>query len=174
MNGKYELGTCRSICGKPGHEDNEKPHVRNDACWNWHPMNESDLLTELAIPQGYQDRSQHTRLMSLLRLMGDIRRTNPALWEQVCEFANRVQRQSAVPSKEQYHKLGNCCFCEGCQYGKHYIETRFPTGKNKSVVALVFPGGGDTCPYSPELPVDGCYCGLCEAARDKQGRAAAG
>ena len=29
------LGTCGPICGKPGHEDNEKPHVRNEACWNW-------------------------------------------------------------------------------------------------------------------------------------------
>jgi hypothetical protein len=29
------LGTCRPICGKAGHEDNEKPHVRNEACWNW-------------------------------------------------------------------------------------------------------------------------------------------
>jgi hypothetical protein len=29
------LGTCGPICGKAGHEDNEKPHVRNEACWNW-------------------------------------------------------------------------------------------------------------------------------------------
>ena len=29
------LGTCGLICGKAGHEDNEKPHVRNEACWNW-------------------------------------------------------------------------------------------------------------------------------------------
>jgi len=29
------LGTCGTICGKAGHEDNEKPHVRNDSCWNW-------------------------------------------------------------------------------------------------------------------------------------------
>jgi hypothetical protein len=29
------LGTCRPICGKPGHADNEKPHVRNEACWDW-------------------------------------------------------------------------------------------------------------------------------------------
>lgn len=31
----FGLGTCGTICGKPGHEDNEKPHVRNDSCWNW-------------------------------------------------------------------------------------------------------------------------------------------
>jgi hypothetical protein len=29
------LGTCGPICGKAGHEDNEKPHVRNPSCWNW-------------------------------------------------------------------------------------------------------------------------------------------
>jgi hypothetical protein len=33
------LGTCRPICGKAGHEDNEKPHVRNEACWNWQAGN---------------------------------------------------------------------------------------------------------------------------------------
>jgi len=32
------LGTCRPICGQPGHTDNDKPHVRNDACWNWRPV----------------------------------------------------------------------------------------------------------------------------------------
>jgi hypothetical protein len=29
------LGKCSPICGKAGHEDNDKPHVRNEACWNW-------------------------------------------------------------------------------------------------------------------------------------------
>lgn len=29
------LGTCGPICGKAGHDDNDKPHVRNEACWNW-------------------------------------------------------------------------------------------------------------------------------------------
>lgn len=34
---KLELGTCRPICGRPGHADNDKPHVRNESCWNWQP-----------------------------------------------------------------------------------------------------------------------------------------
>lgn len=29
------LGTCGRICGQPGHADHEKPHIRNEACWNW-------------------------------------------------------------------------------------------------------------------------------------------
>lgn len=69
--------------------------------------------------------------------------------------------------------LGNRCPRESCQYGQHHVQTRFLTTKEKSVVAMVFPGG-DVCPYVPELPVDGCHCDLCEAAWDKRGRAAAG
>jgi hypothetical protein len=29
------LGTCKPIMGQPGHEGHDKPHLRNDACWNW-------------------------------------------------------------------------------------------------------------------------------------------
>lgn len=32
---REQLGTCRSICGKPGHEGHQKPHILNVACWDW-------------------------------------------------------------------------------------------------------------------------------------------
>lgn len=39
------LGTCRKIAGC-AHEGNDKPHVRNDACWNWKPISRKNVFPD--------------------------------------------------------------------------------------------------------------------------------
>ena len=50
---RFKLGICTALCGQPGHAENTKPHVRNDACWNWRPCPETGDITLETIQTAY-------------------------------------------------------------------------------------------------------------------------